>query len=696
MNTSQFRQLQYPPVRRVDQVDDYHGTLVEDPYRWLEDLESGDTHDFIAAQNAVTEQVLSDLAPVRERLQSRLTELWNYARRGTPRRYGRRWFYSHNTGLQNQAVLFTATRLNDEKAASVLIDPNTLAADGTVALKSYQVSPSGELVAYGVSSSGSDWETWRVRNVETGEDLPDELNWVKFSGIAWSKDNSGFFYSRMDTPAPGQERKAKNLNQKLYYHTLGTPQSEDRLIYARPDQPEWFLQGYLTEDGRYLIIGVYHGASQRNRLFYKDLSNDDNPVVELFADGDARYAFVGNQGPTFWIHTDLNAPMSRLVSVNVNKSTGGKPELTEIIAESKDKLEGVSVLDGKFLTVYLEDVHSAVRTYTLQGRLVQEIELPGIGTVGGFAGKQKSRSTFYIYTSFAQPATVYRLDVRTGKSTVYFQPELKFDPSDYVTEQHFYPSQDGTLIPMFITYKKGFKRDGTGRVYQYGYGSHGNSQTPTFSTGLLAAMELGFAFSLCNIRGGGEYGAPWREAAARTRKYVSVDDFAYGTMFLYENKWCGPEGICIGGGSSGGLLVGSSIIRYRHLYKDGCACIHVGTLDMVRFNQFTAGVGWTAFYGSPQDPAEFAALFALSPYHNCQPGEYPTTLLLAAEHDDRVVPSHSYKFISALQRAQQGPNPCLIRIETKVGHGLGKPTAKLIAETADKWAIVCQALKMNV
>jgi prolyl oligopeptidase len=685
-----FKPIVYPTTRKCDQVDIYHGVRVEDPYRWLEDPDSAETRAWVEAQNAATFSLLDQLTQ-REHFVKRLTELWDYEKHGLPFKRGRRWFFFHNTGLQNQNVLYTTWSLNGGKRR-VLLDPNTLSTDGTVSLGTYNISRDGKLLAYGVNTGGSDWTQIRVRDIATGKDLPDRLDWVKFSGISFSPDHLGFFYCRYDKP--DDEKTSATKSHKLCYHKIGTPQSDDVVVFERPDQPEWYVHFQTTEDGRYLIIDVSQGTSRKNGVFYKDISQPDSPVVELFPPNDAQYGFIENDGTSFWFQTDKGAPLSRVVSLDIAaKVEGEAPQLTEIIGECESMLESVSVLNNLFVCSYLKDAHSQVKLFELSGKASGEIELPGIASVGGFGGKRRSHTTYYSYSGFTTPGSIYRLDLRTRKSTLFFRPKVNFDPDQFTTEQVFFPSTDGTMVPMFVSYRKDLmKKDGTNPGYYYAYGSHGNCQTPGFAPSLVALMELGFVYCLSNIRGGGEYGMPWRDAAAKTKKQTSFDDYRAGGRWLKANRYVGK--IAASGGSSGGLLMAGSTLQEPDLFSS--VTIHVGTLDMVRFPKFTAGWGWKAFYGDPEKPDEFAALFAYSPVHNVKPAVYPPILMFTGDHDDRVVPAHSYKFVSAMQAAQAGTNPIVIRIDTNSGHGHGKPTAKLIAEGADKYAFICEALGVPV
>jgi len=691
MKASASSPIVYPPSKKVEQVDDYHGINVADPYRWLEDADSPETKAWVEAQNKVTFGFLESI-PERARLRERLTQLWNYEKFGVPFREGDRYFFTRNDGLQNQSVLYVG-RTPDDPQARVLLDPNTLSSDGTVALTGYAVSDDGQLLAYGLATAGSDWNEWRVRNVETGEDLPDRLQWVKFSGASWTKDGKGFFYSRYDEPKEGNLLQSTNYYQKLYYHRVGTPQSADELVYERRDHKEWGFGGYVTDDGRYLGIVVTMGTSPKNLFFYKDLTNPEAKVVELIPDFIADFTPVGNDGTTFYFRTDWEAPRGRLIAIDATRPE--RANWREIIPQSRDTLEAVRWVGGRFIALYLSDAKTQVRMFDREGKFVQEIALPGIGTAVGFGGKPEATETFYAFTSFTQPTSIYRYDFATGKSTLLRQPKVAFDPGAYVTQQVFYKSKDGTRIPMFIVHRKGLRRDGKNPTLLYGYGGFNISLTPSFSPARIAWLEMGGVLAIPNLRGGGEYGEEWHQAGTKLKKQNVFDDFIAAAEWLIREKYTQPARLAIQGGSNGGLLVGACMTQRPELF--GAALPAVGVLDMLRFNKFTIGWAWESDYGSPQNPEEFKALYAYSPLHNLKPGtRYPATLITTADHDDRVVPAHSFKFAAALQAAHKGDAPVLIRIETRAGHGAGKPTSKLIEETADVWAFLVRTFQMTV
>jgi prolyl oligopeptidase len=678
----------YPFSPQHDQVDTYHGVAVPDPYRWLEDPQSPASREWIEAQNQVTSGYLETLQK-RGAINDRLTKIWNYARYSTPFKRGGRYFYFKNDGLQNQSVLYTLPNL--EAKPRVLLDPNTLSEDGTVSLSGMAVSENGAYLAYGLSSGGSDWVEWYVRDIETGEDTDDVLKWVKFSGASWSHDHVGFFYSRYDEPDETTKLEAVNYYQKLYYHRLGTPQSEDVLVYERPDHKDWGFSGGVTEDGRYLIISVWKGSDPNNLVFYKDLSDPNGPVVELISEFEASYSVIDNDGTVFWVRTDLEAPKGRLMAIDITQPQ--RDHWQEIIPEGDDTLESLGLLNNQFVADYLKDAYTAIRIYSLTGELVREVELPGIGSAGGFDGKRYDTETFYSFTSFTVPPAIYRYDMVTGQSTLYRQPEVDFDPSAYTTTQVFYASKDGTRIPMFITHKTGIDLNGQNPTLLYGYGGFSISLTPSFSVSNLVWMEMGGVYAVPNLRGGGEYGEGWHLAGTKLNKQNVFDDFIAAAEWLIAEGYTSADKLAIAGGSNGGLLVGACMTQRPDLFA--AALPAVGVMDMLRFNQFTIGWAWESDYGSPENEEEFKVLYAYSPLHNLKSGTaYPATLITTADHDDRVVPAHSFKFAAALQAAHQGEAPVLIRIETKAGHGAGKPTAKVIEEVSDKWSFLAANLGM--
>ncbi len=682
--------LPYPTTRTTDTTDTYHGITVPDPYRWLEDPNTDETAAWVHAQNKVTFNYLGNL-PGRNQLNARLTELWNYERYGTPFKKANRYFYYKNDGLQNQSVLYTLPDLDAEP--TVLLDPNTLSDDGTVALSGTAISENGQYIAYGLSTAGSDWVEWHVRDIATGKDTDDLIKWVKFSGASWTHDHQGFFYSRYDEPNENSKLEDVNYYQKLYYHRLGTSQEEDTLIYERPDQKEWGFSGSVTEDGCYLIISIWRGTEPKNLLFYKDLRDNNAEVIELISEFEAQYSLIDNEGNAFWFRTDLDAPKGKVIAIDI--ANPNKSSWKTLIPEAEETLESVGILNNQFIVDYLKDAYTQIKIFELSGTPVRDVALPGIGSAGGFNGKRMDTETFYSFTSYTVPSRIYRYDLRTGESTLFREPNIPFNPDAYETQQVFYPSKDGTNIPMFITAKKGLKLNGENPVLLYGYGGFSISLSPSFSVSNLVWLEMGGVYAVANLRGGGEYGEAWHQQGIKTSKQTVFDDFISAGEWLIEQKYTKSEKLAIAGGSNGGLLVGACITQRPDLF--GAALPAVGVLDMLRFNKFTIGWAWESDYGSPENEAEFKALYAYSPLHNLKPGtEYPPTMITTADHDDRVVPAHSFKFAAALQTAHTGDNPVLIRIETKAGHGAGKPTTKQIEEATDKWAFLAHELGVDL
>jgi prolyl oligopeptidase len=688
----------YPEAPRSKQVDVYNGVRVADPYRPLENPDRPATRRWIEAENRITHRFLASI-PERGAIRARLTALWNYERYGVPFREGGRYFYFHNDGLQNQAVLYTTPSLGSK--AAVLLDPNTLSKDGTVALNTCSVSHDGRWLAYGLSAAGSDWVEFHIRDIETGQDLPEVLKWVKFSDASWSADGQGFFYSRYDEPRdPSKKMQEANYFQKVYYHRLHTPQADDVRVYDRPDQKEWSFNGEATRDGRYLLIYSNRGTDPKNRVYLLDLQTHPLPeaghdvprdaVKALVPEADAAYNFVDNDGSRMWFFTTRNAPRGAVLSIDAE--SGAR---TPLIAQAADTLRAVTVVGRRFVCDYLHDAHGAVRLFTLEGRPAGAIPLPGLGSVGGFTGHRGDHETFYSYTSFTTPTTIYRYDLERAVSTVFRKPRVAFHPEDFSTRQIFYHSKDGTRVPMYITARKGVRLDGRNPVLLYGYGGFDIPILPSFSPANMVWMEMGGVYAVANIRGGGEYGEAWHLAGTLGRKQNVFDDFIAAGEWLVAHRWTTPARLAILGRSNGGLLVGAALTQRPDLF--GAAIPGVGVLDMLRFNKFTIGWAWTSDYGSPENPKDFKALYRYSPLHNIRPGtHYPATLVITADHDDRVVPAHSFKFAAALQAAQAGSAPVLIRIETRAGHGAGKPTSKLISEVTDQWAFLLKTLKMRL
>ena len=686
--------LQYPAARKSDVVDDYHGTRVPDPYRWLEDPDSPESRAWIEAQNRLTAAYLAEI-PARATIRQRLTKLWNYPKYGAPFRKAGRYFFLKNDGLQNQSVLYKQASL--EATPETLLDPNILSEDGTVALSTLAVADNGRLLAYGTAASGSDWEEFRVRDVVTARDLSDHLKWIKFSGASWTKDGAGFFYSRYPEPT---DKALTDVNrfQRLYYHRLGTDQAQDVLVYERPDQPDWGMNGEVTDDGRYAVLTVWLGTDRRNRVYYRDLKDPRHPritgeVVRLLDDFDASYAFVGNDGPVFYFLTDLDAPRKRVIAIDTRHPERGG--WRELIPQGQDVLEGVQIIHDTFVANYMHDASSRLRLFALDGRTPKDLEFPTLGSIGSISGERKDDEMFYAFTSFLYPTTIFRYDFKSGATSVFKAPTIDFDPSRYETKQVFYTSKDGTRVPMFITYKKGLTLDGSNPTYLYGYGGFNISLTPSFSVAMVVWLELGGVYAVPNLRGGGEYGEEWHQGGMHEKKQNVFDDFIAAAEYLIAQRYTSPAKLAIAGGSNGGLLVGAAMTQRPELF--GAALPAVGVMDMLRFHKFTIGWAWVTDYGSADSAAQFPYLYKYSPLHNIRAGtRYPATLVTTADHDDRVVPGHSFKFTATLQAAQAGPQPVLIEIETKAGHGAGKPTSKVIEEQADRIAFLVRNLGMTI
>lgn len=684
--------MTYPPARRDNTVDNYHGTTVPDPYRWLEEdvRKSPDVRNWVTAENQLTTAYL-DAIPERTAIRKRISDLWDYAKYSAPSKHGGRYFWSKNDGLQNQSVLYVQETLTDDPR--VLLDPNKWSKDGTVALSGLAVSEDGRYLAYGVAEAGSDWHVWHVLDVDTGNKLPDELRWVKFSGASWTKDGKGFFYGRFDEPKAGAQYQSLNLNQHLVYHRLGTPQSEDVLVYKRPDHPEWTFGAGVTDDGRYLVIATNKGTDSNCRITYKDLSEPYGLPVDLIDNFDNAYSMIDNDGPIFWFKTDYKASRGRVIAVDIRKPD--PKHWKEVIPEAKENLVGVNMVGNLFVATYLKDARTQVKMFDPEGHFVREVDFPGIGSAGGFGGKRTDTETFYSFTSFTTPPSIYRYDMITGQSKLFRRADVKFNPDDYEVNQVFYHSKDGTKVPMFLAMKKGIKLDGSNPTLLYGYGGFDIPLTPAFSVSRLQWMEMGGIFAQANLRGGGEYGVEWHKAGTKLRKQNVFDDFIAAAEWLIKEKYTSTPKLAIQGGSNGGLLVGACMTQRPDLF--GACLPAVGVMDMLRFQRFTAGRFWVDDYGSSDNPEEFKALYAYSPYHNLKKGtKYPATLVTTADTDDRVVPGHSFKFLAELQYCQAGPAPVLGRIETRAGHGAGKPTAKMIEEVADQWAFLVRNLHMKL
>ena len=684
--------IDYPETDRIDHIDVYHGTEVADPYRWLEDdvRESDAVDAWVDAQNEVTFAYLDTISE-REAIRKRLTELWDFERYGLPSKFGERYFYTYNNGLQNQDVVLTQTDLDAEP--ELLIDPNTWSEDGTVALAAYYPSPDGSHVALMIQDGGSDWRKANVLNVETGETLADHLEWLKFTAISWNGDGTGFYYSRY--PATSEEAKFQTLNKnmKVYFHRVGTAQEEDVVTYATPEHPDWGPRGTVTDDGEHLIFTISIGTDDRYQIAYQDLTDPDFEPVTLIEGFDHDYTLVGNIGDELYFRTNNGAPKNRLITIDVNQP---EPESwREVIGEAEDVLDDVNLVGGRVIAAYMQDAWSIVRIFDLEGAQTGEVDLPGIGTAYGFRGYADDPETFFSYTSFNTPPTINRFDVSTGRVEAFRTPDVAFDPDDFEVEQVFYRSTDGTRVPMFISRRKGVLPDGKQPTMLYGYGGFNISQRPTFSVTRLAWMEMGGVYAVANLRGGGEYGETWHQAGTKLNKQNVFDDFIAAAEYLIDQGYTNPGKLAIFGGSNGGLLVGAVVNQRPDLFA--AAIPAVGVMDMLRFHKFTAGRFWTDDYGSSDNPDEFRALYAYSPYHNLKSGtEYPAILVTTADTDDRVVPGHSFKYAAAIQHAQAGDAPVLIRIEKRAGHGAGTPTEKIINDYADRWAFLVRNLGMRL
>jgi prolyl oligopeptidase len=681
----------YPAARRMDHTDAYHGTNVADPYRWLEDdvRTSKEVEEWVTAQNKITFAYLEGI-PQREKITQRLTSLWNYEKYSAPFKEAGKYFYFKNDGLQNQSVMYSMDGLEAEP--TVVLDPNSWSADGTVALSGMALSDDGKYLAYGTAEAGSDWNVWRILSLDTKQLQGEELRWVKFSQATWTKDSKGFFYGRYDEPKEGAAFQSLNLNQKIYYHRVGTPQSDDVLVYQRPDQPEYGFGTSVSEDGRYLVISTWKGTDAKNLVHFRDLSDPYAIPMPIIENMEFEFEFVGNDGPIFYFKTSSDAPRGRVIAIDTRKPQ--RENWREIIPQTAETLIGVSLVGNVFVADYLKDAHSQIKIHDLRGKLVREVELPGLGTASGFGGHRDDTETFYVFNSITTPPTIYRYDLLTGSSTVFKQTKVDFDSEQYEVKQVFYQSKDGTRVPMFIAHKKGLALDGSHPTLLYGYGGFNISLTPNFSVARLGWLELGGVFAMPNLRGGGEYGEAWHEAGKLERKQNVFDDFIGAAEWLIANKYTRPDKLAIQGRSNGGLLVGACMTQRPDLF--GACLPGVGVMDMLRFHQFTAGRFWVDEFGSADNPAHFEFLRKYSPYHNIKDGtQYPATLIVTADTDDRVVPGHSFKFAAALQQAQKGGAPVLIRIETRAGHGAGKPTTKQIEEVADEWSFLVKALNVE-
>ncbi len=680
--TDQANAFEYPEVRRTDHVDDYFGTQVADPYRWMEDLDSTELASWVTSENAISRPYLESL-PARERIQTRLTELWNHERYSQPFKEGDTYFYYRNDGLQNQSVLYATQDLAQE--GRIVLDPNGFREDGTVSLAGTSVSPDGRYIAYGRSDGGSDWNTWHVRDLTTLEDLPDVINDTKFTTPSWAPDSKGFYYSRypQDSDGKGDDQKAVSI----YSHTIGEHDSADQQVFALPEHPIQNPYARVSDDGRFLIITIQEGYLT-NAVSFRRLDRSGSKVTPLFDQWDARYNFIGNVGDTLYFTTNLDAPKERVISVDATSAV-----IAEVLAESEHTLDSAGLVGGHLSATYLVDAKSKASFYTLKGEHVRDVELPGIGSANGFRGKFDDPETFYSFTSFTVPSSVYRYNVATGASELFKRPAVDVDFDAYETHQLFYESKDGTRVPMFVTHAKGIELDGSHRTLLYGYGGFNISLTPSFSLPRMAWLEEGGVLAIPNLRGGGEYGKDWHTAGTKTQKQNVFDDFIAAAETLIKNGYTSPKKLAIQGGSNGGLLVGATLLQRPDLF--GATLPAVGVLDMLRYHTPSANArNWNNDYGLSENEDEFRAQLAYSPVHNVDEGAcYPPTLITTADHDDRVVPWHSFKFGAELQRSQGCDNPILLRVETRAGHGAGTPTWMRIEAIADQWAFLLAQLE---
>jgi prolyl oligopeptidase len=682
--------LVYPDTQREDVVDIRHGVPIADPYRWLENDVRSDPRvaEWVSAENAVTDAYLATL-PGRERFKARITELFDFERFGVPVKKGGRYFYLHNSGLQNQAVLYVRETLNGDGRA--LIDPNKWSDDGATALGEWLPSEDGTKLLYTVQEGGADWRTVKILDVATGEVERDTVQWVKFSGFAWAKNGTGFFYSRFPEPAAGAAFQQVNLHHAVYFHRLGDEQAADIQVYATNDRPRLNHVAEITDDGNWLLISSSEGTDERYELTLIDLTSPKMTKRIIARGMEHHWSLAGNEGATFYFVTDQNAPRRRIIAMDVASTTRAQ---REVVTQDEAVLEGAGIIGGVLVAQYMRDVQNEVRRYTTKGKRLDDVALPGIGSVAGFGGSQDDPETFYAFTSFATPTAIYRCDITTGESQVWAAPDVGFDPADYAVEQVFFPSKDGTRVPMFVVGRRDLPAEPAPTLL-YGYGGFNIPVPPAFAASRVAWMEAGGVFAVANIRGGGEYGKDWHDGGRLANKQNSFDDFIAAAEYLVEKGITSPDKLAIQGGSNGGLLVGAVVNQRPDLFA--AAIPIVGVMDMLRFDQFTAGRYWVDDYGSPADEAAFRTLHGYSPYHNIRAGAgYPAVLVVTADTDDRVVPGHSFKYIAALQHAQAGDKPHLIRIETRAGHGSGKPTDKSIAEAADMWAFAAEWTGMRL
>ncbi|MBX9690220.1 MAG: prolyl oligopeptidase family serine peptidase [Candidatus Obscuribacterales bacterium] len=673
--------FKYPSTRTESVEDTYHGVKVKDPYRWLENNESAETKNWIETENKLTFSYLESL-PSKQEFKNRLSELWNYDKYGVPTKRGENYFFTKLSGLQNQAVLYVSTSPYG-KDARVLLDPNKLSLDGTVALSAYSISDDGKRICYGISNAGSDWTEWKVRDVASAADLSDDLKWIKFSSCEFTKDGKGIYYSRY--PEAKNELKEANYYNKVYFHKIGSPQSEDQLILENKDEKEWEFSAELSEDGKYLIVSISRNTNPENLVYYKDLTKASSPIVHLIENWGAQYSFIDNDGPVFYFQTNKDAPRGRIIAIDTRKPEA--KDWKETVSEKTEILRSVNAVSDRLVCLYLNDAHAVLHTYTRDGKEAGDIALPGIGSVNAISGRHSDKELFYSFVSFTEPPSVYSCDPASGKSSLIASPKVAFNPADYETKQVFYASKDGTKIPMFIVSKKGLElKTKPLPTFLYAYGGFNIPMMPRFSPSIVSWLEKGGIYAQPSLRGGGEYGEDWHKAGMKEKKQNVFDDFIAAAQWLIDNNYTVKDMLAVNGGSNGGLLIGAVMTQRPDLFS--VAIPEVGVLDMLRYHKFTIGHAWMGEYGSSDDANELKYLLDYSPLHNVRSGKkYPATLVITGDHDDRVFPGHSFKFAASLQAVQPGDaSPVLIRVETRTGHGAGKPTAKIIEEAADKYA----------
>lgn len=687
----------YPPARRGEVIDDYNGVRVADPYRWLEQLDSTETRDWVKAEARLTDSYLERI-PARQTIKKRLGELLNFEKFGMPFHAAGRYLYSHNSGLEDQNVLYMAEGLAG--AAKEILDPNLLSTNGSLAVVGYVLSHNGRFLAYGVSNGGSDWTDWHIRELDTGNDLPDVLRWTKYYRPVFTRDGKGVFYSAFPAPKPGDELSARDIGDAVYYHALGSPGTTDRRVYARADHPDWQFEPHLTSDGRWLVVLAGEGEvgdKGLENIYLMDLRSDNDTVVPVVEGFGAGYFYAGSDSGKIYFQTSLNAPRGRVIAID--PASPEQAQWREIIPGGSDTMDlafgSTRLVDHQLIVSTLHDAHNEVRIYDLNGRLRRQVTLPGLGTVFGFGGEPEDQETFYSFTDLATPATIFHLDLESGLSKVYRSQKVAFDTSKLEAHQVFYSGKDGTRIPMYLVYLKGLKRDGTNPTLLYGYGGFQICEVPYFDPARLVWLERGGIFAIANIRGGGEYGEEWHQQGIREHKQTGFDDFIAGATWLIEQRYTSSSRLAIEGGSNGGLLVGACLTQRPDLF--GAVLAYVGVMDMLRFDQFGQGAGWEGDFGSPRNPADFKALYAYSPYHNVRAGtHYPASLIITGDHDTRVMPAHSFKFAAALQAAQVGDAPILLRVQLSAGHGGGPTTTQMIAERADAYAFLMDRLGLKL